>query len=311
MKLLQASLSYVASHLSVIPCWQRSKRPRVTSWKAYQQVRPTRAELFLWFGPLSSTDGLAIVTGGVSGQLEVVDFDAPALFAPWYAQVEVLSPGLLAALPIVQTQGGGFHVYFRSVRARGNQKLAVDPARPGGKYTLIETRGEGGYVLAPPTEGYRLRQGDLASIPSLQDRERTLLLELARRFSQAKRAVRLPHNTFPSRSRGGGERPGDDYNRRGDLFALLERHGWRLVRYTGEESHWRRPGKWLGTSATFNYEGNNLFYVFTTNAPPFEPERAYSRFGVYAFLEHGGDFEAAAQALRRHGFGRSATGGPS
>jgi hypothetical protein len=70
----------------------------------------------------------------------------------------------------------------------------------------------------------------------------------------------------------------------------------------GENEYWRRPGKETGWSATLK---GGVFYVHSANAVPFEPNRGYSAFGVYARLEHNGDFAGAAAALRGLGFGES------
>ena len=80
------------------------------------------------------------------------------------------------------------------------------------------------------------------------------------------------------------------------------RHQVRVPQ-AGAESYWRRPGKRRGHSATFNYHHTRYFYVFTGNAPPFDPDRAYSPFAVYALLECNGDYRAAASALRRLSYG--------
>ena len=63
---------------------------------------------------------------------------------------------------VVQTKSGGYHVYYRCEQIEGNMKLANRPATPEEikatphlkEVVLIETRGEGGYVIAPPTDGY-------------------------------------------------------------------------------------------------------------------------------------------------------------
>ena len=49
--------------------------------------------------------------------------------------------------------------------------------------------------------------------------------------------------------------------------------------------------------------GNDLFYVFSTSATPFEAEMSYSRFAAYAVLNHRGDFGAATKALANAGYG--------
>src|SRR5690606_25311036 len=110
-----------------------------------------------------------------------------------------------------------------------------------------------------------------------------------------------PVTRAPARMLGAG-RPGDEFNERGDVREVLRRHGWDLVR-GGANEYWRRPGKEQGWSATLR-EG--VLYVFSSNAAPFEPDRAYAPFSVYTLLEHAGDFAAAATALRTEGFGQPA-----
>ena len=88
-------------------------------------------------------------------------------------------------------------------------------------------------------------------------------------------------------------RPGDDFNNRGDVRSVLTQFGWVRAR-DGENEYWRRPGKTSGTSATLK---DRVFYVFSSNAAPFEPNQAYSPFAVYTLLHHGGDYEQAARSL--------------
>lgn len=303
MKLLAAALDYLQAALAIIPCDRAAKQPRIPHWKPYQATLPTHAEVLRWFAPWTGADAIAIITGQVSGGLTVLDFDAPELFAPWAELVQATQLEL-TRLPVIRTQNGGYHVYYRASEIAGNQKLAVDPAQPNGKYTLIETRGEGGYVLAPPSPGYTLLQGDLAAIPFVSSAAQTLLLTAARQFTRLVEEQPRPRQQHSQQRLAFGLRPGDDYSQRGDVTTVLERHGWRFVRQAQAESFWRKPGKRRrGHSATLNYQGSGYFYVFSTNAPPFEPERGYSPFSVYALLEHGGDFRAAATTLQRMGYG--------
>ena len=95
--------------------------------------------------------------------------------------------------------------------------------------------------------------------------------------------------------------PGSDFNERGELEPILRQHGWQYLGNSGENQHWRRPGKTSGTlSATYN---GQTFYVFSSNAQPFEAYQGYSRFSALTHLEHGGDFTAAARALGEAGYG--------
>ena len=96
------------------------------------------------------------------------------------------------------------------------------------------------------------------------------------------------------------QRPGDDYGQRGDVRALLRRHGWKPCPQTDEHEYWCRPGKEHGNSASL-IDGKVL-HVFSSSTC-FEAGESYSPFAVFAMLEHGGDFAAASAELRRQGFG--------
>ena len=70
----------------------------------------------------------------------------------------------------------------------------------------------------------------------------------------------------------------------------------------------KRPGKdgpgWSATTGRCrNEQSGELLYVFSGNASPFEPERAYSKFATYTLLDHNGDFKAAAKDLAEQGYG--------
>jgi hypothetical protein len=293
---------YVAAGLSTIPCRQ-DKRPLV-AWESYQSHLPSADDLRAWAGlPVTA---VALVGGPVSGGLEVLDFDAPELFAPWVEEVRSTAPLLLGDLPTVRTPRGGYHVYFRSPQPEGNRKLAVGFAADGNRKTLIETRGTGGYALTAPTPGYTLLNGELVAIPAIGAADRALLLDTARAFTQVPEVSATPRPQPQQTRTDRGLRPGDDYNLRGDPRVVLEAAGWQRTRVSGDTEYWRRPGKQSSWSATLNALSGlpGYLYVFSSNAWPFEPGRAYSPFAVFALLEHEGDFRRASRALCAMGYGK-------
>lgn len=113
-----------------------------------------------------------------------------------------------------------------------------------------------------------------------------------------------PEERLPGSRLVDGTRPGDDYDARGDFFELLRRHGWTSMGDAGKR--WTRPGKSYGVGATWD-EVPRRFYVFSSNAAPLEAHKTYKPWHVYALLEHGGDFRAAAQALAAQGYGEPQT----
>jgi len=301
----EAAHAYRQAGLCVLPAIRAEKRPAVGQWRQYRDRLPTESEVSAWFA--NEHDALGVLCGRVSGNNEMIDFDAGGeLFDAWAKRIP---PKLLAKVFIETTQNHGRHVDYRHEgEVCGNMKLAQ--RKVGDKIvTLIETRGEGGLFLCTPTPGYERIQGDLANLPVLTAAERETLLQAAWDLNEY---VPPPVNGPPDGGHGvrtatpqptglpdTGDRPGDDYNRRGDVRALLEQHGWSCVR-GGENEYWRRPGKTSGMSATWN---GQYFYVFSSNAAPFEPNQAYLPFAVYTLLNHGGDYELAAGMLRAEGFG--------
>ena len=218
----------VTAGLSVIPIRpDGTKRPALDAWRPYQQARPDAATLASWF---HHGEGLAVIGGAVSGQLEILDFDAPELFTPWCALVEEHCPGLVARLPLVQTPSDGRHVYYRCKIITGNLRLARRLDVGEAPETVIETRGEGGYAVAPPSpptchplqRPYIMLPGNLAAIPMITVPERSCLLHAARAFNRYVTPQRMVSGSLGGiLPRAGGHRPGDAFNAHADWSRLL------------------------------------------------------------------------------------------
>jgi len=134
---------YVAAGFSVFPIRANGeKAPAVSTWTPYQQRRPTDDELANWFA--DDSYGIAIVCGAVSGGLVVMDFETEKAFSEWLVYAEPLADEI-GRSPLVVTPSGGRHLYLRCPNPPRNLKLARDESGE----TSIETRGGGGYVLAP------------------------------------------------------------------------------------------------------------------------------------------------------------------
>ena len=79
---------------------------------------------------------------------------------------------------------------------------------------------------------------------------------------------------------------------------LLSRHGWTLAEQKGNEEHWYRPGKTFGSiSASLNHQGSDRLAVFTTSAPPLEPDTSYDKFAFVCACEFSNDPVACARSI--------------
>ncbi len=337
----KAAFAAIAAGVSVIPIRaDGSKEPALATWIPYQREIASAEQIGKWFpvGDVYPVFGLAVVGGAVSGNLECLDFDDKDVAKEFNQVCRDNSIGeIIEKLKVVTaTPSGGHHAWFRCAASAGtNTRLAwklVDSEEGAagarfieGKWRkrkiLIETRGEGGYALVPPSpaachpdgRSYRFVRGGWDSLPTLTEEERDALHQLASLLNEwvDPETVAAPRKPRADLSAGEGLRPGDDYNLRGDYTALLEKHGWTQVKERGEKGLWRRPGKaGRGWSATSNYAGSGYFYAFSSNCAPFRPNESYSPLGVYAELEHGGDFAAAAKDLAKQGYGSGSGSAP-
>lgn len=314
--LLETALALYAEGIVALPVrTDGSKAPALSSWKTYQQTRPTVDEMLLWFGT-NSTDGIGVLTGAISGGLEMVELEGRAVEAGALDELVDLASdnNILDLLDRVRegyqesTPSGGLHLLYRVTggEVRRNTKLARDAERQ----VLAESRGEGGFVVIAPSAGtthpsgkaWTLEAGGVAQIATVTADERDLLWAvigmLDREPPREQYAPSLPLGQ-PS-----GTRPGDDYDARTSWDEILEPHGWTIARRMGKGHAWVRPGKTHGISATTNQaaDGIDRLYVFSSSTE-FETERPYTKFAAYTLLEHGGDYSAAARQLAADGYG--------
>lgn len=294
----------LAAGVSIIPVRDREqegKPPKTPyfQWKQFQQriIQPEE----LWHAmETQNTSAVAIICGKVSGNLEAIDIDVknwPGIDAMLFASIRDLYPDLWSSFRIHATPSGGFHILYRTENTTGvgNLKLATYADR---KEAGIETRGEGGYVVAPPSLGYRVHQDN--AIPTITNDQRESLINLCRSFNQ-KIKVERPE-TVKSEEHYYDENPFAHYNGSPGAESILLDHAWSNA---GGNSHYRyftRPGKDSGISASFNRQ-TRLYFIFTSSTE-FEPDRGYHPASLLAQFQFGGDKRATYRYLVEQGYGK-------
>lgn len=325
VRILDHALAAHDAGLSVVPPAEDGTKRPFGPWAEYQEHRASKGQISAWYS--RGRTGLGIVQGKVSGNLETLEFDDYDTYLAYKALADTSGLGELVrqieAGFLEQSPSDGIHWEYRCSEIGGNTKLARRLKNPeemkdaGDKIkVLIETRGEGGFLIVAPSNGkvhptgkpYRLLSGSFSTIATITPDERNDLWHLARTFDQMPAGADPEAVKAPSPVANG--RPGDDYNDNAQWQAILPTHGWVEVYESGGVTYWRRPGKTQGISATTNFQNSDLLYVFSTSTE-FESERGYSKFGAYSLLEHGGDFNAAARVLAGEGFGERSQLKPS
>lgn len=137
--LLKAALDYGRLGWSVIPVEARGKRPLIR-WQVYQSRRADPLEIAEWFRRWPDAN-VAVVTGVVSG-LVVLDLD-PRHGAAESLQRLQREHGPIGETVEAVTGGGGRHLYFAHPGEIVRNRVGLAPG--------VDLRGDGGYVVAPPS----------------------------------------------------------------------------------------------------------------------------------------------------------------
>lgn len=292
---------YLMALLSVIPT-KEDKLPALPSWKPYQSKRIKEDEVEALFTG-ANVKGLAIICGAISGGLEVIDVDTKhdttgSLWDELRGLIEDNLPELYSRLVIAQTKSGGYHIYYRCSSIAGNLKLATKLNRE----VLIETRGEGGYVIAPPSPGYKYIQGEPGNIPTITPEEREILFSISKSFTELEEIKPKVNTTSSTTYNSTGLSPFEDYNQRGDIVAFLEIKGWKVVNEKGKRINLLRPGS-TDSKTSGNYHTELKVLRVFSSSTEFSPDKGYNPSQVFSLLECNGDNKVTYRRLLELGYG--------
>lgn len=289
--------------ISSIPVAQ-DKKPKV-AWKEYQKRLPSIQECEGWDSIKS--DGIAVVCGRISGNLEVIDIDnkfemAEQIYEDITRKITAQRIDLLDKLVFEKSKNNGYHIIYRCNKIEGNKKLAIyEDLNSGEKATVIETRGEGGYCIVHPTPHYERIQKNILWVEEITEEERDYLFNLCKLYnnvqdSDKKIEVSEQKNEIKTNKNTDEIDIFKWYNERDDFIDVLKNHNWSIEKEINDDIYFTRPGKNKGTSATFSKKIRS-FFVFSSNAYPFEDWQSYTPFDVFMILEANGDLKEAVKKL--------------
>lgn len=121
-------------NLSILPLKPKTKVPGIATWEPYQSAPPSPKELEEWLDKYPNYN-VGIVTGEVSG-LVVLDVDS--------CEAEEFLKGLNLPQTLTAKTARGRHYYFRYPTSGIGNRVKVNGVD-------FDIRGEGGYVVAPPS----------------------------------------------------------------------------------------------------------------------------------------------------------------
>lgn len=149
------AIDYNDYSLSIIPCGKNKGKISLVKWQQYQEEAADLSVFDSWIDKFP-TANIGLITGRINNLL-IVDCDDPKL------TIEALQEKYGETPLIVQTPRGGKHLYY---------KYNGEPCYTGFS-NKIDIRGDGGYVIAPPSinlesgKPYTFIKGSLENIKKL------------------------------------------------------------------------------------------------------------------------------------------------
>jgi len=294
----------------------KTKKSPYQSWEKYQTELIKKEELW-YLMERYETSAIATLCGKISGGLEAIDVDVknkPGCDKELFDEIKAVMPGLIDRLRINKTPSGGWHLLYRveigfvvpaskklASRFATQEEIAADTAeRPSKFRCFIETRGEGGYVAAPPSLDYKTVQD--RPLPVLTGDERNKLIAICQSFN----TYYKDEPSFKLSSQESiyyDENPFQSFNKSGVAEHVLLNNGWTLYSNSSRFIYFTRPGSKSGGIHAAFMKASRLYRFFTTNCE-FDNDKSFHPATVRAVLEFGGDKKRLHPVLVGEGYGK-------
>ena len=263
--------------LSIIEV-SKNKIPK-DAWKHYQsEIPPIRS----WYNHFMNDGYIGIITGE---NLEAIDIDSKN--DPTNRIIEqyrkLIPEELYQKLVVVRTPSGGLHYYYRCSVVESNQVLA----RHSNNKTIIETRGEGGYVCHHVSD-YEVIQGKFCLarmeyfLHEISIEERDLLLSAARSLDRNL----ISYNSNSNSKEEAINRFNTDY----DILEHFKKFYWTVESENDEKVFLLRPGSTAHHSGVY-FKKDKVFFCFSSSTD-FKVGKAHNHFQVIQVLEKINDYRA-------------------
>jgi hypothetical protein len=145
---LDAARRYAGMGWSIIPMLPGTKKPAISTWREHQQRRASHEEIAEWFA--IDGYGIAVITGAISG---IVVIDGDRHHGNGIRVLERKYGAFCRPTRMHITPSNGVHLIYEhpGVKVPNSHGAIGWLGEPD-----IDVKGDGGYVVLPPTPGYRV-----------------------------------------------------------------------------------------------------------------------------------------------------------
>lgn len=306
---LRAAEYLISAGFMVLPCVGKVPSKEVKSVNKLRS-KPINEHSVRFYFDRASDRSIAILTGD---NLEAIDVDCKydlsgILYQQLATAIRYTLPDVWDKLVIQRTATKGYHLIYKCGQIGGNTKLArrnadsKELAAGERVKTLIETRGEGGYILISPSNGYTFVKGDPSVIEYITIDERAELMAICRSFNQL---IEIDLKGISKAKQDDPEAPWNVFNNRHDWRFIrdeLQRVGWEMLKEDDDRIFVLRPGAMSKTSGAI-WKSSNIMFLFSTSTE-FPEMHPISPFDIVRYLKYDGDILKAARGLSDQGIGK-------
>ena len=298
------------SGFRVFPVRYNDKRPAVNAWPTVATCEAGKIDILFANGKANLGVRCGETDLGVSFFVVDIDIKNDAPGAESWAEFCTANPEVAeaaASTVMSTTPSGGWHLWFTMPEGAD--------IRNGRPWPGVDIRGEGGYVLAPPSlfdgKGYEWVRDPWENI--LLEAPPALVEAVTHRDpvrSEASQIPSVPPVSSPSVSREtSDDSPLSWANEHLSTADLLARHGWQYSHNSGQDQYWVRPGKLIRDGHSAVLHPDQTLVIFTTDVPgpawsicktARDGSLIATPFDVYCIYEHGGNVTAAMRHIRFH-----------
>jgi hypothetical protein len=159
INVLKRVLEYRQKEFSVIVLASKSKKPLLLEWEEYQHVIASEDRLKQWFSTAGPHNNVGIITGTVS-RILAIDIDGQEAQAHFQSKIEeIQDKDILKSISStlrIKTGSGNINIVIgfnpdEFVNNNGEIKNKILWKGNGSGHSEIRIKGEGGYIVAPPS----------------------------------------------------------------------------------------------------------------------------------------------------------------
>jgi hypothetical protein len=168
--ILDYAHSYLDNGFSIIPLQKKSKKPSIDKWDPFQVSHPSKEQLEEWFSNVDNNIG--IITGRISA-IFVIDIDGKKAYEYYINKIQSQPDRQLITANEntmkIKTGSGNTNIVFgfnpqeftqhelrnlvlwKESDDNNGEKKVDEQANNNNNHSEIRLKGEGGYIVAPPS----------------------------------------------------------------------------------------------------------------------------------------------------------------